>query len=51
MQKIFSLIIVIVGFLLTAYMISVEDEPGALPLLLIVAGAGWYLFTRKKLTS
>lgn len=35
------------GLLLMAYMIRVEDEPGALPLALILAGTAWLLTTRR----
>jgi hypothetical protein len=41
-----SLIIVFLGLVLLIYMISVESEPGAIPLLLIVGGTGWYFITR-----
>jgi hypothetical protein len=30
------------------YMISVEGEPGAIPLLLIVGGTGWYFISRTR---
>ena len=33
-----SLLTVFVGFVLLIYMIAVEDEPGALPLLLLIIG-------------
>ena len=36
------------GLLLLAYMIIVEDEPGAVPLLMIIAGAGWLFVSLKK---
>lgn len=35
------------GLLLLAYLIVIEDEPGAVPLLLIVFGSVWYLIIRK----
>lgn len=50
MQKIFALITVTVGLALMIYMITVEDEPGALPLLMIIIGAVWYFFARTKKT-
>ena len=34
------------GVGLLIYMVVVESEPGALPLLLIAAGGGWYLAAR-----
>ncbi|HET6528159.1 MAG TPA: PEP-CTERM sorting domain-containing protein [Balneolaceae bacterium] len=30
------------------YMIVVEDEPGTIPLLLIVGGTAWYFITRAR---
>ena len=34
-------LLILVGFALMTYMIVVEDEPGALPLLLVIVGMGW----------
>ena len=45
-RKIYALLsalTVLIGAMLMAYMIYVESEPGAIPLLLIVFGIGWYL--------
>ena len=42
-QKIISIFIIIIGFALLIYMIKVENEPGALPLLLILLGIGWFM--------
>lgn len=50
-QKRLSLLILGVGICLLIFMINTEDEPGAIPLLLIIIGAGWYLYTRAKLQS
>lgn len=50
-HKLLSLLTLFLGLALVTFMIVVEDEPGALPLALIVIGAGWYLFTRSKLRS
>ena len=33
------------------YMIAVEDEPGGIPILLVVLGIGWYLITRFRIRS
>jgi len=41
-QKTAALLLAVLGMGLLAFMIVVEDEPGALPLALIVAGAAWY---------
>ncbi len=43
--------ICLLGLVLLVYMITVEDEPGALPLLLIVVGAVWYIVTRSRIRS
>ena len=40
-----------IGVLLMIYMITVEDEPGGVPLLLIVLGMGWYVVTRVRMRS
>ncbi len=45
MQKLISVLITVIGVSLMAFMVIVEDEPGAIPLLLIVAGTGWYFIT------
>lgn len=36
--SILSAVVLVIGLLLLVYMITVEDEPGALPLLLICTG-------------
>lgn len=38
-----SLLIVVLGILLLVYMIKVEDELGALPLLLIIVGIVFFI--------
>lgn len=50
-HKLFSLLTILLGFVLVTFMVVVEDEPGALPLALILAGTGWYFITRTKLSS
>lgn len=37
---------IVTGFILLIMMIYTEDEPGAIPLLLLVIGTGWYFLTR-----
>lgn len=37
-----------VGAVLMTYMVLVESEPGAIPLLLIVVGIGWYVAGRVR---
>jgi len=49
LNRLFSLLITLLGVLLLIYMILVEDEPGAIPLFLIILGSIWYIFTRRKL--
>ena len=46
-----SVVTIVIGVALMAYMIVVEDEPGAIPLLLIVLGFGWYFATRARIRS
>jgi len=50
-HKLISTLLIVIGFVLLAFMILVEDEPGAIPLLLIVSGTGWYLFTKFGIRS
>lgn len=42
---------VALGVVLLAYMVVVESEPGAIPLLLIVLGSAWYVVTRRRARS
>lgn len=49
MHKIISIAITLVGIAMMIVMMVVENEPGALSLLLIVVGAGWYLVARTQL--
>jgi hypothetical protein len=46
-----SALTVLIGVALLIYMVTVEDEPGAVPLLLIVVGSGWYFITRARFRS
>ena len=48
-SKILSLLTVFLGFVLLIYMIMVEDEPGALPLLLIITGVVWFILSRNQI--
>ena len=41
-----SVLTIVIGVALMIMMIVVEDEPGAIPLLLIVLGTGWFFVTR-----
>ena len=42
-SRILAILILLLGIVLVTYMIKVEDEPGALPLLLIVVGIVWLI--------
>lgn len=50
-QKLISLLILGIGFCLLIFMITMEGEPGAIPLFMIFFGAGWYFLNRAKLRS
>ena len=49
MSQMVSLVTVFLGIVLLIYMIMVEDEPGALPLLLIVTGVVWFIISRNQI--
>lgn len=49
--KLLPAITIALGFLLLMYMIIVEDEPGAVPLLLIAFGIGWYIISKARTPS
>ena len=51
MHRWISILITSIGVVLMVFMVLVEDEPGALPLLLIVIGTGWYFITRSRMKS
>jgi hypothetical protein len=44
-----SLLVIALGVALLIYMITVEDEPGALPLALIVGGTVWLVIARVRM--
>lgn len=50
-HSLLPVLIIIIGFGLLLFMIVVEDEPGAIPLLLIIAGTVWLLTIRSKARS
>jgi hypothetical protein len=50
-HTILSVLTFVIGLLLLIYMVSVESEPGAIPLLLVVLGTAWYLVTRARLRA
>lgn len=49
--KLLSTMTLVIGLLLMTLKIYEDSEPGAIPLLLIVAGVGGYIFTQFKLRS
>jgi hypothetical protein len=49
--KILSILIILLGTILLIYMITIEDEPGALPLFLIVVGTVLLIINRYQLKS
>ncbi|MHB9028843.1 MAG: hypothetical protein ACYC9O_08750 [Candidatus Latescibacterota bacterium] len=46
-----SVLTIAVGFVLMIRQMYADSEPGAIPLLLIVLGIGWYLITRSRIRS
>ncbi len=47
-QRILSALTVAVGFVLVSGKVYADGEPGAIPLLLVVLGAGWHLAARVR---
>ena len=50
-QKILALLVLAVGVLLLVYMVTVESEPGLLPLALIAAGVALYALARRRASA
>ena len=50
-QKLLSALTVVIGFVLMAGKIHADSEPGAIPMLLVVLGAGWYFVARARTRS
>lgn len=48
-HTVLATLVIVLGVVLLIYMITVEDEPGAIPLLLIVSGTAWLIFARLRL--
>ena len=42
-HKVLSVLVTLIGAALLVFMITQEGEPGAIPLIMITAGIGWYL--------
>jgi hypothetical protein len=47
-QKILAIMLSVTGITLLIYMITVEDEPGAVPLILIILGIVWYVLNQNR---
>ena len=50
-QKVISSLVILTGVILLTFMIVVEDEPGAIPLFVIMAGIAWFFTIRKKVEA
>jgi hypothetical protein len=48
-NRILSCLSILIGTILLIYMITVEDEPGALPLFLIISGSAWFFITQYRI--
>jgi hypothetical protein len=48
-NKILSGLTISIGTILLLYMVIVEDEPGALPLFLILAGTVWFFINHHQI--
>lgn len=48
-QSLLSKLTLAFGVLLVTFKIYADSEPGAIPLLITIVGAGWYLLLRFKL--
>jgi hypothetical protein len=48
MQTLIPVMFMATGIVLMILKIYADSEPGAVPLLLIVTGAGWYVFIRTR---
>jgi c-di-AMP phosphodiesterase-like protein len=49
MNRILSLALMLIGTILLVFMITVEDEPGALPLFLLLVGTVWFFINRYQI--
>lgn len=47
--RVFSILTISIGIILMGYMVNVESEPGALPLLLILFGTAWFFINRYQI--
>jgi uncharacterized membrane protein len=49
LSKLLSVLMIVLGVVLLIYMIMVEDEPGALPLLILIIGIVWFVRNRNQI--
>jgi hypothetical protein len=49
LSKMLSVLTILAGTALMIYMITVEDEPGALPLILIIIGIVWLIINQYQI--
>lgn len=49
LSKTLSALTILLGAALMTFMITTEGEPGALPLLLIIIGIGWFIWTQYQI--
>jgi hypothetical protein len=47
-QFVLSMLLMAIGAVLLSYMITVEDEPGMVPLLVFLLGMGWFFITLSR---
>jgi hypothetical protein len=50
-HKILSVLTIAIGFVLMSGKIYADSEPGAIPILMVVLGMGWYLITLVRTRS
>ncbi len=50
-QKVLSALTVAIGLVLMSGKVYADSEPGAIPILLVVLGTGWYLLARARAGS
>ncbi len=50
-QRMLSVIMIALGFTLMVLMIVVEDEPGGIPVLMIITGTIWFFITQSRIKS
>ena len=48
MHRLLPILVIIVGVVLMIGKIVVDSEPGGIPILLILLGAGWYFILRVR---